>query len=82
MRQLKYRDVPLKENLWQEVFWTHFHFPEIDTSSDQEAARCSKQFVEHIKNTTNPKLSSFADNAEGVDPPQSVYPICNLFSDF
>ncbi len=31
---------------------------------------------------TNRNFSSFADNAEGVNPPHSVYRICNLCSDF
>ena len=31
---------------------------------------------------TNRNLSSFANNAEGVNPPQSVYRICNLCSEF
>ena len=32
--------------------------------------------------STNRNLSSFAENAEGVNPPHSVYRICNLCYDF
>ena len=32
--------------------------------------------------STNRKSSPFADNAEPVNPPQSIYRICNLCSDF
>ncbi len=31
---------------------------------------------------TRPKSSSFAENAEGVNTPQSIYRICNLCSEF
>ncbi len=36
--------------------------------------------MEH--NSTNRNSSPFAENAEGVNPPQSVYRICNLCSTF
>ncbi len=39
-------------------------------------------WVRPLTGPTTPNSSSFAQNAEGVNPPQSVYPICNLCSEF